>query len=125
MKTFNVNGKQYQAVELDMNFLTFLDKHGVEINILEGLAASACFLAYCSGMSEKQANQEITEHVIANDGLLPTELFEAYTQAIEDSGFFRALAKRGEKAEQTESPESEQTSEETQKKKRTTKSATE
>jgi hypothetical protein len=103
MNTFTVNGKTYQAAELNMLFLTFLNKHHIDNDLIDGIAATACYLAFCSGMSEVQANNEISEHVIKNEGEFPTELIESYRQAIEDSGFFRALAKRGEKAEQTNS----------------------
>ena len=125
MELFKVNGKQYQAVELDMYFLSFLNKHGIDPNILEGLAATACYLAYCSGMSEKEANDEISQHVIANNGAMPIELFESYRQALEDSGFFRALAEKGKESEQKAEEKDETTTEETPKKKRTTKSVSE
>ena len=108
MSKFKVNGKEYEGRDLDFLFLLHLDKSGVSSGDLSSMSAINAFLSFCSGMSEEQAADEITAHVINNDGEFPTELIETYNKYLEESGFFLALSRRGQQSEEeteTEKPE--------------------
>ena len=108
MERFTINGRNYVVSrELDFSYLVMLDKNGIEVSKMSGLAAVNCFLAFIGGMTEEQASNEITQHVI-NGGNLQ-EIIDAYAKAIEASGFFRALMEQTEKGQK----EVEQTEEKT------------
>lgn len=99
MEKFTINGKVYFAKELDFEYLVMLDKNGVSVSNVTGVAAINCFLAYCSGMDETRAAKEISQHVI-NGGKLG-DVVEIYAKKLEESDFFRALM------EQTTEPQEE------------------
>lgn len=102
MEKFEVNGKTYFARDLDFEFLVTLDKNGVSVDKIAGLAAVNCFLAYCGRMPEEKASKEISEHMI-NGGTLDA-IIEVYTKCLQESDFFRAVLGRVEN-EQTETAE--------------------
>lgn len=102
MEKFEVNGKTYFARDLDFEFLVNLDKNGVSMEKIGGLAAVNCFLAFCGRMSEDKASKEITDHMI-NGGTLDG-IVEIYTKCLQESDFFRAILGRVEN-EQTETAE--------------------
>lgn len=102
MEKFEVNGKTYFARDLDFEFLVTLDKNGVSMEKIGGLAAVNCFLAFCGRMSEDKASKEITGHMI-NGGTLDG-IVEIYTKCLQESDFFRAILGRVEN-EQTETAE--------------------
>lgn len=95
MEKFTVNGKTYFAKDLNFEYLVELDKHDIKVANITGAAAINCFFAYCSGMDEKQASDEISQHII-NGGSLD-DIVGAYAKALEDSGFFRALMEQTKK----------------------------
>lgn len=112
---FSVNGKTYNAEEIDFYFMAYLDKCGVDSTNIMGPAAMNCFFSYCSGLDERQAAKEITEHTINNKGKMPEELIETYRKLLEESGFFRALL---QESEQETAEEEEPVTEEASKTKR-------
>jgi len=104
MSKFTVNGKTYFTKELTFEYLVALDKNDIKVTNVTGIAAVNCFFMYCSGLSEEEASKEITNHVI-NGGKLD-DIIEAYSEALNESGFFRSLmeqaAERQEKVEPAE-----------------------
>lgn len=98
MEKFTVNGKAYFVKDLDFEYLVELDKHDIKVTNITGMAAVNCFFAYCSGMDEKQASDEISKHII-NGGTLE-DIVGAYAKALEDSGFFRALMEQTKKEQE-------------------------
>lgn len=109
---FTINNKVYFPKDLDFNFLCVLDKHDIDVNHMAGMAAVGCFLAYCGNMTEEEANKEISEHV-KNGGSIE-DVFNAYKDCIEESGFFRALMEQAAKGQK----EMEETAAESTKKSR-------
>lgn len=122
MRKFTVNGKEYTAVEqLDYLFMIHLDDSGANADNILGVSAINAFFTFCSGLSKKKAADEITAHVINNNGQFPEELLNVYKELIEESGFFRALSGDGQQSEEaTETTEPTETP-----KKKTTKKASE
>jgi N-glycosylase/DNA lyase len=120
MIQFTINKKVYYVEkELDFKYLVMLDKNGIKVTNVAGLAAVNCFLAYVSGMPEEIAANEISQHVI-NGGKLD-DIVNAYAKALEESGFFRALMEQAEERQ----AEVEQTETEVTSKKRRVKAVTE
>lgn len=101
MGRFTLNGKVVYTKELDFAYLVELDKRGIEVSNVAGVAALNCFVAFCTGMSEKQASDEISLHII-NGGKL-TDITDVYVKELEESGFFRALIQQtAERQEEVE-----------------------
>ena len=96
MEKFIINDKAYFARELNFEYLVELDKRGIDVKHITGLAAVNCFFAFCSGMDETTAADEITKHIIKGGNL--DEIIEVYGKKINDSDFFRALNKTASKA---------------------------
>jgi hypothetical protein len=121
METFEVNGKKYKARKLDFLFLVYLEKCGGSISEITNMTATNAFFSYCSGMNHEQTAEEITKHVINNNGEFPQSLMEVYGKMIEESDFFRAIMEREEQGEQ----EMESTGTEETTKKKTSRKASE
>lgn len=124
LNRFSVNGKTYDGEEIDFYFMTYLDKCGVSTENISGPAAMNCYFAYCSGLSERDAAKEITQHTINEGGKLPEELINTYRSMLEESGFFRSFTSEEQTAEEETEQTAEQASAETTTTKRTKKSAT-
>ena len=122
MEMFTVNGKSYQAKDVSFDYLVFLDINHIQVNDISGLAAINAFFAFCTGLSMKKASDEITSHVINNNGQMPQELIDVYGKMPNDSDFFRALLQGDEK---TEDEMDETNAESSSKKKRVAKKVTE
>ena len=89
MAKFSINGRTYQAKELDFEYLVEMDKAGINVDNITGLASINLYLSYCSGMTEKQASSEISKHMI-NGGSLD-ELTQAFGEMVSESDFFRSI----------------------------------
>lgn len=94
MEKFTINGKSYFAKDLDFEYLVMLDKNGVSVNNVTGLAAINCFVSYCSGMDETSAAKEISQHVIGGGKL--ADVVDIYAKKLKESDFFRALMEQTE-----------------------------
>lgn len=93
MKKFTVNGNEYEAREIDFNFLSEFNELGLDINILGANYASyRAYLALCAGISLNEAGDMLTQHVI-NGGDL-TGITEILNEVIDESDFISALLKR-------------------------------
>ena len=97
MEKFTLNGKVYYAKDLDFAYLVELDKNGISMENMTGVAALNCFVAFCTGKTAKDASNEISLHII-NGGDME-ELTTAYIKKIEESDFFRAILGRNQESE--------------------------
>lgn len=99
-KTFTINGKQYNAVEMDFNTIADLSAMGIEL--LGGdfplLKTFRAYFALCSGLNERKAGDEINAHLM-NGGNLD-ELAEAFNDRCLNSGFMNPAKKPEIKAVQ-------------------------
>lgn len=107
MRTFLINNKRYVAKELTFGAVRQLENNGISLNELgsKPFSLASGYLAFCAGISMNAADEEIEQHVI-NGGNLDG-IFEAVTEAMNDSRFFQALTK---KTENTEVPQEQATS---------------
>lgn len=104
MNTFVINGKTYKAKDITFNFMCFLEEKDLPIEQIESkpMKFGREYLAYCGGLTSEQAGMEIDEHVI-NGGELSV-LYDAMGEALDNSGFFRAMANPGKKAPEEQKP---------------------
>ena len=91
MKTFELNGNNIVAKEIDFNLLADFDDFGVSIEDAgsKPLVFMRAYVAYCMGVSLEEAGQNINDHII-NGGKID-DVFKVVNEALEESGFFRAL----------------------------------
>lgn len=97
MKTFNLNGKVYQAKEIDFNMICDLEERGISLEQIEDKPMSMIrhYIALCIGANKEVAGKEIESHLI-NGGDL-SDIASVMNGAMEDSGFFQALNKGTQK----------------------------
>lgn len=102
MKTFTLNGKVYEAKELDFNMICDLEAKGLSLEEIESKPMSMMreYVAFCMGVDEKVAGKEIEGHMISGGNF--GDIASVMSGAMEDSGFFQALSKGTE----TETPKS-------------------
>ena len=91
-KTFTVNGKSYPVVEMDFNFMCELEDHGITIDNIADKPMKILreYLAIAAGNTSAWAGKEIEAHVVSGGDL--TALYDVLNEAMESSGFFRAMA---------------------------------
>ena len=104
MNTFTVNNKTYPAKELSFNVMCEFEDRGIQIESMEGkpLKLAREYLAICGDMTSEKAGAEIEAHVV-NGGDIST-LYDAMSEAMEQSGFFRALAETQPEEPETVEP---------------------
>lgn len=90
MRTFEVNGKTYNAKPFDFNMICDFEDMGVALKP-GGTATIRGYLALCGNMSLEEAGKEISEHFIANENL--DSINEAMGAEMGDSDFFQKLVK--------------------------------
>lgn len=112
METFKLHNRTYKARELDFNFLCMLGENNVEATAMTKkiIPALRIYVAYCMDADVDIAGAEINNHVI-NGGTLE-ELISVFTQKIEDSDFFRALAESQKNTTASEKKSTKKNSEE-------------
>lgn len=96
----NINGKNYKEAAIDFNAICELDDMGIkmfELKKVNALKLARGYFALCMGgaQMEEIAGNEINQHII-NGGNLES-ITEAFSKAVEESGFFQALKKNSEK----------------------------
>ena len=101
MKTFEVNGKKYNAKPFDFNMICEFEEIGVALKA-GGTTTIRGYLAICSGMSLEDAGKELSEHFVKEKNL--DSISKAMAEEMEKSDFFLALIegaaeKNAEKAE--------------------------
>lgn len=89
MENFTVNGKVYNAKDLDFSFLVMMDKADIDIEHITGLSAINLYFAYCANITENQASAEINQQFIKEGNI--SELTDAYVFKINESDFFRSI----------------------------------
>lgn len=87
-----VNGKSYTIPEITFNTMCDLETNGVSLEKIgqKPLATIRGFLCVAMGQTLETAGRELEEH-LKNGGSFE-EIIGAISQAINDSGFFKALA---------------------------------
>lgn len=106
VKLFNVNGKQYRAKEFDFNLLCDLEDQGLSLEDIDSKPMSLIrtYLAFCGNMSKEEAGKEIEAHLIGGGKF--TDVVDAMSEQMQDSGFFRSLNKETEAAKEETSTKS-------------------
>lgn len=96
MRTFLINNKRYIAKEFTFGAVRQLESNGLSLTDVQNkpMTLAAAYLAFCAGINMDAADNEIQEHVI-NGGNLDG-IFEAVTEAMNESRFFQALNKKAE-----------------------------
>lgn len=96
MRTFTINGRKYTAKNFGFNTIADLDDMGVAIEQAQKKQTSfiRAYFAVCAGFDKDTAGAEIEKHII--DGGNLNELSEVLAKEIEESDFFRSLAKTTE-----------------------------
>lgn len=104
MRTFLINNKRYVAKEFTFGAVRQLEGYGLSLTDVQNkpMTLAAAYLAFCANINMDAADNEIQEHVI-NGGNLDG-IFEAVTEAMNDSRFFQALNKKTEKVEEIPFP---------------------
>ena len=95
MDNFTINGRVYQARELDFNFVCFLGENGIELKDIGSkiIPSIRCYIAYCMGVDVYVAGEEFQKHIVANNGDFD-EVMNIFSKKAEESDFFQALAKK-------------------------------
>ena len=104
MNTFLINNKRYVAKELTFGAVRHLESNGISLGDMGSrpFSLASGYLAFCAGISMNAADEEIEKHVI-NGGNLDG-IFEAVTEAMNESRFFQALNKKTEETEEIPFP---------------------
>ena len=100
---FEINGKEYNSVPLDFNAVCDIEDMGISMEDYgkKNTGLMRAYFALCSGLSLKQAGNEISTHII-NGGSLDG-FSEVFSKEADNSDFFQALTKNTkENAQQTE-----------------------
>lgn len=96
-RTVVINNTEYDVPEINYNALCDLAEYGVDIlnpkQMRKSTISSArAIVAWITDSDVETAGELIQAHMIAGNGI--TEIFDAFTQAVEDSDFFKALRKQ-------------------------------
>ena len=105
-ETIVINKRSYKAREIDFNFLCKLGQAGIDVQDIDKmiLPTVRVYVAYCMGVSEDIAGEEINRHII-NGGTFD-DFTSVFGEKAESSDFFRALGKTEQKATETSSKKS-------------------
>ena len=98
MRTFELNGKKYNAKPFDFNMICEFEDFGLSMAALatKPTVAVRAYIAICGGIDLEAAGKEISEHIIGGGNL--NEVTEALNAEMEKSDFFLALAKTTEES---------------------------
>lgn len=104
MRTFLINDKRYVAKEFTFGAVRQLEGYGLSLTDVKNkpMTLAAAYLAFCANINMDAADNEIQEHVIKGGNL--DGIFEAVTEAMNESRFFQALNKKTEKVEEIPFP---------------------
>ena len=95
MKTFTVNGKQFEAKPFTFNDVCKFEDMGINLIALGDISNAKLFslirayLSICMGIPSDRVGEVANEFDVE-------EVMECFSYSIEESGFFRALGKRTE-----------------------------
>jgi len=104
MRIFLINDKRYVAKEFTFGAVRQLEGYGLSLTDVQNkpMTLAAAYLAFCANINMDAADNEIQEHVIKGGNL--DGIFEAVTEAMNESRFFQALNKKTEKVEEIPFP---------------------
>ena len=102
-ETITINGRKYQAKEIDFNFICKLELEGVEFTKMgkSYMTLAKVYAAYCMDVDSDIAGNEIQEHLINNGNI--NDIMEVISVKLDESDFFRAVSKNSEETP-TETP---------------------
>lgn len=98
MRTFTVNGVEYNAKPFDFNLLCNFEEMGISVGTLvtKPNVAMRAYLAVCGNMNIEKSGEEINAHIVSG-GLLD-ELAEAMNNAMDESDFFQQMVRKAAEA---------------------------
>lgn len=96
MKKITVNGKEYNAVDFDLNTMCDFDDLGISIEDFgtKQMSMIRAYVALCMKTDVKSAGNEIQAHIV-NGGTLD-DIADTLMTKVDESDFFRALGKTTE-----------------------------
>ena len=97
MVKVTINDTVYTVPELDFNAVCALSEYGVDIMNSKAMRknvvnSARAIVAWIMDVEPEEAGNEIQAHVV-NGGTLEA-IFEAFGKAVEESGFFSAMANK-------------------------------
>lgn len=107
-KSFSVNGKKYTAKPITFNAICDFEDKGFSIEHLfdKRMSGLRVYLAYCGDMDDVEtAGAELEAHFASGKNV--TELSDALSEAVLESGFFRAFTAATEENNQENPAEAE------------------
>lgn len=95
-----INGKELKQTEVTFNFICQMEDMGIEIGAdRKTMSMLRGFIAICLDETVEEAGEDIEKYII--DGGDMKELVKFMTDAMEESGFFQALAKKADAGKAT------------------------
>ncbi len=91
-KTFEINGKKYTSIPFTFNILADMEEIGVDIEsiVSRPISGIRAYFGIIVGDKEK-AGEELEQHIIDFGDI--SGLVDAFNYEIEQSAFFKAVAK--------------------------------
>ena len=98
---FTVNNVTYTAKPFDFGMICDLESVGVSIAEADkkGMSLIRGYFAICADLDKDDAAKEIQDHMIKGGTL--DDITNAMTKEMNDSDFFRAMAKKSQSGEET------------------------
>ena len=96
-KEIVINNHVYKPAEIDFNAVCMFEEMGIPISNAKGrdMSLLRAYLALCMNKPAENAGAELEAHVLSGGDI--SELASTLAEAIDESGFFRALRKETEK----------------------------
>lgn len=96
MRTFELNGKRYNAAPIDFGLECDLEEMGLSIGdaFTKTNAFMRAYFSICSGLNPKAAAKEIEAHYVKNGNF--GELGDVVKKEMEESDFFQAVIKNNQ-----------------------------
>ena len=105
--TIAINGTEYEVKEIGFNSICDLAEKGIDILNVKSLqknviVSARSILAWIADIDVEEAGNIIQEHIV-NGGSVEdiAGIIQAFTKAVEESGFLNALTKGAEKKAKT------------------------
>ena len=95
-KTFELNGKKYNAKAFDFNLICELEDMGISMADIakKPMSTVRAYFAMCHGGSVEDAGKEMEQHIINGGGF--ENVISVMNEEMEKSDFFRSLSKTTE-----------------------------
>lgn len=93
-----INGKDYREIDINFNTICDLSNMGVDVYQYNShpFPILRAYFALCSGLDENTAGDELEAHIMGGGDL--TELSGAFVKSLTESGFFKMMTAKAEKA---------------------------